>query len=152
MRLLALFCGAGGDSVGYHRAGFDVLGVDIEPQNVEGSPLPYQSDLLGRHGVMLCGTSFGLRIRRHRLFEASFPIHGKPCRHNGVAMNPYNAESRDRMRAEFGDGPDMPEIVWRKEMGVEWMTRLEGREAIPPIFTEYLGAQVIAHIAQAVAA
>jgi DNA (cytosine-5)-methyltransferase 1 len=28
-RLLDLFCGAGGCSVGYHRAGFDVVGVDI---------------------------------------------------------------------------------------------------------------------------
>lgn len=32
MRLLDLFCGAGGCSVGYYRAGFEVVGVDNEPQ------------------------------------------------------------------------------------------------------------------------
>jgi hypothetical protein len=32
VRLLDLFCGAGGAGVGYSRAGFEVVGVDIEPQ------------------------------------------------------------------------------------------------------------------------
>lgn len=31
-RLLDLFCGAGGAAMGYHRAGFEVTGVDIDPQ------------------------------------------------------------------------------------------------------------------------
>lgn len=32
MRLLDLFCGAGGAAMGYHRAGFEVVGVDVAPQ------------------------------------------------------------------------------------------------------------------------
>lgn len=33
LRLLDLFCGAGGCSVGYARAGFEVMGVDVEPHS-----------------------------------------------------------------------------------------------------------------------
>jgi len=40
MKLLDLFCGAGGASVGYHRAGFEVTGIDLKhgkPVGIYGS-------------------------------------------------------------------------------------------------------------------
>jgi DNA (cytosine-5)-methyltransferase 1 len=199
-RLLDLFCGAGGASAGYSRAGFEVVGVDINPQknypfefiqadamtfpiegfdaihasppcqsysralrhlaapkpmliddvrlriqgaaawaieNVEGSPLPRSSTIWGQHGVMLCGTSFGLRVYRHRIFETSTPIPNRGCHHTEPAMNPHNQKGRDRIYEEFGRQD--PEKPWKKEMGVEWMNKKEGRESIPPVYTEYVG-------------
>lgn len=44
--LLDLYCGAGGSAVGYHRAGFDVIGVDNRPQ--QNYPFDFiQDDAIG---------------------------------------------------------------------------------------------------------
>lgn len=45
-RLLDLFCGAGGAAMGYHRAGFEVVGVDIEPHTDYCGDEFHQADAL----------------------------------------------------------------------------------------------------------
>ncbi len=69
-RLLDLFCGAGGAAVGYHRAGFDVVGVDHEPQPdypftfVHGDAIEYAArhaaDFAAVHGSPPCQTHSAL--------------------------------------------------------------------------------------------
>jgi DNA (cytosine-5)-methyltransferase 1 len=83
--------------------------------------------------LMLCGTHFGLRIRRHRYFEA--PALGlvltPVCRHDATDY------SHDH-------GGKQPESVYRDAMQCEWMTVQDAREAIPPAYTEWLGRRIIA--------
>jgi DNA (cytosine-5)-methyltransferase 1 len=42
--------------------------------------------------------------------------------------------------------------VAREAMGIEWMTRDELREAIPPAYTEHIGTQLLHHVRAGVAA
>jgi DNA (cytosine-5)-methyltransferase 1 len=214
LRLLDLFCCAGGVAVGYDRAGFEVTGVDIElqphfpfefihadaltlPMNflksfdaIHASP-PCQSysDLAKRNGnghewprliepvremliktgkpyvienvegapllnpAVLCGTMFkGLRVLRHRLFESNFPIsvppHGRHPR----------CHTLDKRKSQYGKTNDMIDFVSvngggncsiaaaRDAMGIDWMTKGELNEAIPPAYTEFIGRQLTKYL------
>ncbi len=225
-RLLDLFCGAGGAAVGYSRAGFEVVGVDIKPQPhypfeswqmdalsilrswswgtvirpgsdrdwldaprigvdhfdaIHASP-PCQRyirgglshrdkhpDLLGptrelleatglpyvienvpgapmRADLVLCGSMFGLKVRRHRWFEANFPLPAMTlaCDHSqkiaGVYGNPHGKRGAWR-----GMLPGSLES-WSEAMGIDWMTTAELADAIPPSFTELIGHQLMQHL------
>ncbi|MCY3808465.1 MAG: DNA cytosine methyltransferase [Gemmatimonadetes bacterium] len=107
-------------------------------ENVEGAPL--------RNYIVLCGTMFpGLRVLRHRLFETNFiipvPPHGRhPLCH-----------TRDKRKRHYGTTDEMRDYVTvtgggncsiaaaRDAMGIDWMTKKEINEAIPPDYTEYVG-------------
>jgi len=215
--LLDLFCCAGGAGVGYQRAGFEVVGVDIVPR--PNNPLPFiqadalrldpkfialfdaihasppcqsYSDLAKRNGngdqwprliepvrellitsglpyvienvegaplispVVLCGTMFpGLRVLRHRLFEANFEITVPPHkRHPKV-------HTFDKRKSHFGKTNEWTDFVQvtgggncslaaaREAMGIDWMTKGEINEAIPPAYTEFIGKQLLQHLESA---
>lgn len=215
-RLLDLFCGAGGCTRGYQRAGFEVWGVDVNPQpNYCGDRLQQRDafEYVARYGVdnfdaihasppcqaytqlakgehprliepvrellhatglpyvienvvgaplkspaMLCGSMFGLRVRRHRLFETNWPLMIPSCHHenHGGRIRAYygkkgwlvwtpaaaNVQKRGRTPLLRGSVDDAP-----TDMDIDWMlTWDELREAIPPAYTELIGHQLLQHI------
>lgn len=114
-------------------------------ENVPGAPM--------RRDLVLCGEMFGLRVHRHRLFEidgfaALAPPHQKH-KLKGAKHNCHIEEGHARQVAgNYSNHPDACDA-----MGIEWMTRKELAQAIPPAYTEYIGRQLIQHIEnQAIAA
>lgn len=71
--LLDLFCSAGGCAMGYHRAGFNVVGVDIEPQ--PHFPFSFwQDDALRVLDQLALGKAWhGYRARDFAVIHASPP-------------------------------------------------------------------------------
>jgi DNA (cytosine-5)-methyltransferase 1 len=214
-RLLDLFCGAGGAAMGYHRAGFEVVGVDIEDQPrypfefhqadamtfplngfdaIHASP-PCQTrtaykrrgggvgdgyeDLIGavqtlisdidlpyvienvpgaplRNPIQLCGSSFGLDVRRHRLFESNVPLMAPPCNHAAQRPGRFpgatNRAPMSRATVEVGVWR-IPLATQKRAMGIHHeITLRELSEAIPPAYTSWIGRQIAAHVGAKVAA
>lgn len=102
-------------------------------ENVPGAPL--------FKPVQLCGSSFDLKVRRHRLFESNLELKGSVCDHKkqGRPVGIYGS-----MKDEIPSGGKTAETIEqaREAMGINWMIWGELVEAIPPVYTEYLGKQV----------
>lgn len=93
--------------------------------------------------TMLCGTMFDLRVFRHRYFETSQLILGMP--HLGHGGKRAVAVGRRPIHGEYmtiaGHFSDV--AYARQAMGIDWMTRKELAQAIPPAYTEWLGKQLM---------
>lgn len=104
-------------------------------ENVEGSPLI--------NPMVLCGTMFGMRLIRHRLFESNLPL-GAPehPRHTGsVANGDYVTVAGHGANNKKGNNGIN---VWKEVMEIPWAKYREDlAEAIPPRYTEYLGNQLM---------
>lgn len=206
MKLLDLFCCEGGAGTGYRRAGFEVVGVDKEPQPrypftfAQGDALEYikahghefdaihasppcqrysiltptgfkenHPDLIAavrtalkksgkpfiienvpgarfelEHPFRLCGTMFGLKVQRHRYFEAPWWTQHLllSCNHSeypivvsGTTRRLTNGKRRENLASEC-----------RAAMETPWMSRHGLDEAIPPAYTEFIGRELMKHL------
>jgi DNA (cytosine-5)-methyltransferase 1 len=94
--------------------------------------------------VMLCGLAFGLQVKRHRLFESNILLFGTPCPDHDVDYYViFGHEVRSR-RTGSAAGRKNKIAEGRKAMGIEWMTRGELSEAIPPAYCKFIGTQLMA--------
>ena len=95
----------------------------------------------GRHlntNLMLCGSMFGLPVRRHRLFETSWLIWQPDCRDHTGHIPIYGRPDGRRLFGELRAWTSLEQ--GRQAMQVEWMTNWHSiREAIPPAYTRYIG-------------
>lgn len=110
-----------------------------------------------RNPVLLCGSMFGLgaaghQLRRHRLFEASFPLKAPcACAHTSPVIGVYGGHVRCRSAKHGGRGTkdfvgfDKPALA-REAMGIDWMSMEEISEAIPPRFTQWVGRRLFEHL------
>lgn len=118
------------------RARLVAAGVPWVIENVAGAPLSSP--------VMLCGSSFGLDVRRHRFFESDVALFAPPCDHGWQTPRFPCATNRTNLRCTVEVGVwRIPLDVQRAAMGVDWMTLAELTEAVPPAYTEHLGRQLL---------
>jgi len=120
-------------------------GVQWVIENVEGSGLATQSDFFGANGLVLCGSMFGLPLYRHRLFETSSPV--RPPHHPRHLIPASKAGHWEPGTIISVAGNCSPIALAREAMGgIDWMTRDELAESIPPAFTKYLGGALMAKL------
>ena len=107
-------------------------------ENVVGAPL--------QNYIVLCGTMFlGLRVLRHRLFETNFPIFAPGHRKHPLV---HTLDKRKRHYGKTDENKDFVTVTGggncsidaaKDAMGIDWMTKKEMNEAIPPAYAEFVG-------------
>lgn len=118
------------------RERLDELGVPYVIENVLGAPL--------KNPVELCGQMFGLELYRHRLFESNVPLAAPDHPEHVIPASRAGHWKPGTIMSVAGHA--YPVAKAREAMGIDWMTRDELAEAIPPAYTEWIGGQLLAHI------
>lgn len=120
------------------------LGVPYVVENVPGAPM--------RPDIILCGSMFGLKVRRHRWFQSNLTLRPPgPCRHKeqGKPIGVYHvmgdtAQGVDRTTGRYVIGGSTAKTLeeGREAMGIDWMPWKSLKEAIPPAYSRWIGHEV----------
>jgi len=204
LKVLDLYCCGGGAGYGYELAGFDVVGVDIEPQPkhrgefflsdaiefvksygheydlIHASPpcqeystASMQFRLAGKeypdlivdtrdalikcgkpyvlenvpnspliNPIELCGSMFGMRTYRHRLFETNWPLIAPPhpvhkCRSAKMGRAVKDSEFIQYV-GHFSGVKMVQEMT-----GLYWLGQKELAQSIPPQYTRFIGIEFL---------
>lgn len=131
------------DFIAATRAGLLASGLPYVIENVPGAPL--------LSPVTVCGRTLGLGVKRHRLFESSELLFSMSCPpgHPGDWISVFGGGGLTRTppggsRVNFmQQRKHVAHTTASVAMGIDWMTRDELSQAIPPDYTEFIGAQLI---------
>jgi len=108
-------------------------------ENVPGAPLCSP--------VLLCGSMFGLAVRRHRLFECNWPASAPgACRHReqGKPLGVYGDGGAWTRTRPGGGGTKVAGADAAKALGIDWTHHQPAlAQAIPPAYTQHLGALLL---------
>ena len=102
-----------------------------------------------RSPITLCGATFGLDLYRHRLFESNVHLWQPEHRPHAIPASKAGHWKPGTIMSVSGHVAPIAEA--KRAMGIDWMTRDELAESIPPAYTQYIGEQLLAHVSSEVA-
>ena len=133
------------------RGRLQVAGIPYVIENVEDAPV---------EGPILCGLMFSLPLYRHRRFETNWPMFLHPGHPRHEVVIGHGRMVNDRRKGTLNAGSakgawgnqafvTVASGQFRKADGeramlIDWMTKDELAEAIPPAYTEYIGRAFMA--------
>lgn len=124
------------------RQMLEEAGVPYVIENVPKAPM--------RKDLMLCGSMFDLKVRRHRIFEMNFTIPQPKCDHKkqGKPVGVYHVMgdtckgiSSKTGKLVIGGSTAKTLKEGQDAMGIDWMKWNTLKESIPPKYSEYIAIE-----------
>lgn len=96
-------------------------------ENVISAPLNYT--------LFLCGTMFGLKLYRHRIFEMNFICH---------SLKHFPHKGQQTCKSIYGSKEGKKTVKeWQNVMEINWIGKKMISQAIPPAYSKYIMSEFL---------